>query len=493
MSPEPLSSHKSSDRSFPYNLLFIAAILALLVPLITHAILGSYTRYIADDWCTAATVHSQGLIQAQCTWYMNWSGRYTFTFSVSLIELIGIKLVPYLPTLALGLWLAVTTWAVYQFRVWGSGSFAILFSLLIASLLIITVLEIIPNVHQSLYWQTGMLTYIAPLIFATIIIGIFTRNLRRAIAHRLRGSTLVLAVLAAIAGGFSEMYVAMQTTAFLIAIVIFLTISSDDRKRPTTTLLVAGLLGSIVSMAMIFFAPGNEIRQALTPDSPGLFSVIGSSLNFALRFIGKSILFSPLPTSLALFIPALITFTLPLNGGGSGDIHPRLNQRRLFSFLLLSPVVAYLLIASSMAPSVYGVSAFPEDRTLTIPQFILTSTIIFWGSVGGLTLKKRSSWIMKHKTRITVIGCCLVAVLLVLGPLLSANRNFTQVPTLRAYANRWDARDREIRAAQKSGATQIAVPALGFTGGLADIKDDPDYWVNRCFAGYYGLESVEAE
>jgi hypothetical protein len=424
---------------------------------------------------------------------MNWSGRYAFTFSVSLIEFIGIRLVPYLPTLALGFWLAVTTWAVYQFRVWGSGSFAILISLLIGSLLIFTVLEIIPNVHQSLYWQTGMLTYIAPLIFATVIIGILTCNLRRATAHRLRGSALFLTVLAAIAGGFSEMYVAMQTTAFLIATVIFLMILSDDRKRPITTLLVAGLLGSIVSMVLIFFAPGNEIRQALTPDSPGLFNVIRLSLVFGFKFIGKSVLLSPLPTSLALLVPALITFALPSNGGGSGEIHPRSDQKHLYKFLLLSPFVGYLLIASSMAPSVYGVSAFPEDRTLTIPQFVLTSTIIFWGSVGGLALKKRSSWIVQHKTRITVIGCCLAAVLLVLGPLLSANRNFNQVPTLRAYANRWDARDREIRAVKERGAIHLAVPALGFTGGLADIKDDPDYWVNRCFASYYGLETVVSE
>jgi hypothetical protein len=493
MCPESLTSQKASNRLTPWNLLLISAILALLVPLLAHAILGSYTRYIADDWCTAATVHSQGLIQAQCTWYMNWSGRYTFTFSVSLIELIGIRLVPYLPSLALGFWLAVTTWTVHQFRAWGSGSIARSISVLIASLLIFTVLKNIPNVHQSLYWQTGMLTYIAPLIFATIIVGIFIYTLRKEIAHRLRGSMLILAVLTAIAGGFSEMYVAMQTVAFLIAIVIFLTISSDDRNRLIAGLLVAGLLGSIVSMAIIFFAPGNEIRQALTPDSPGLFSVIGLSLNFAIRFIGKSILLSPVPTSLALFIPALITFSLPLNGGGLGEIYRRLDQRRLFSFLILSPFVGYFLIVSSMAPSVYGVSAFPEDRTLTIPQFVLISTIIFWGSVGGLAVKKRAGWIAKYKTRITIIGCCLVAVLLFLGPILSANRNFTQVPTLRAYADRWDARDRQIRAAQKSGATQLAVPALGFTGGLSDIKDDPDYWVNRCFANYYGLETVVSE
>ncbi len=294
MCPDPLSSHKSSDRSFLSNFLLSAAILVLFVPLLAHAVLGSHTRYIADDWCTAATVRSQGLVQAQCTWYMNWSGRFAFTFTVSIIELIGIKIVPYLPTLALGLWLAVTTWAVYQVRAQGDGPFTFPISLLIASLLIFTILENIPNIHQSLYWQTGMLTYIAPLIFAAIIIGIYIYNLRRATVHNLRGLALFLAALTSIAGGFSEMYVTLQTTAFLLALIIFMMISSDDRKRPISALLVAGLIGSIVSMAIIFFAPGNEIRQALTPDSPGLFTVIRLSMVFAFKFIGKSFLLSPL-------------------------------------------------------------------------------------------------------------------------------------------------------------------------------------------------------
>jgi len=493
MSPELTSSRESTDRSNLYRVLLFAPILALFVPLLAHAVLGSHTRYIADDWCTAATVHSQGLLRAQCTWYMNWSGRYSFTLAVSLIELIGIKLVPYLPAIALCLWLAVTTWAVYQFRTWGPRSSALSASLLIASLLIFTVLENIPNVHQSLYWQTGMLTYIAPLIFSTIIIGIFICNLRRATFPSVPGSALFLAVLVILAGGFSEMYIAMQTTAFLIAIVIFLIFTNDDRKRPILTLLVVGLAGSIISMVIIFVAPGNEIRQTLTPESPGLLNVIGLSLIFSFKFIGKSVLLSPLPTSLALFIPALITISLTLKDGKSGEIHPRLDQKHLSTFLLLLPFVGYLLIASSMAPSVYGVSAFPEDRTLTIPQFVLTSTIIIWGSVGGLVLKMRSSWIIKQKRWITVIGCCLVAILLVLGPLLSAKENFSQVPTLRAYAKRWDVRDREIRVAQEGGAMHLAVPALGFTGGLSDIKDDPNYWVNLCFASYYELESVVSE
>ncbi len=485
-------SQRSTDRSNLGYLLITATVLALCVPLVAHATLGSHTRYIADDWCTAATVQSQGLFQAQSTWYMAWSGRYSFTFSVSLIELIGIRLVPLLPTLALILWIAATSWAVYQFRVWEPRSAAILISLLIASLLVFTILENIPNVHQSLYWQTGMMTYIAPLIFATIIIAILLYNFRRETVHHLPTSMVCLAVLAFVAGGFSEMYVTMQTTAFLVALIILLTIPGDARKRPAAFLLIAGLIGSIMSMGVVFFAPGNEIRQALTPESPSLLKLIELSLVFAFKFIGKTIVLSPIPTLLAILIPALISFALPLSRDW-GEIHLRLEQRSLYSVLLLSPIIGFLLIASSMAPSVYGVSAFPEDRTLTIPQFVLTSTIIIWGSGAGLVLKVRFSWILNHKSRIAIVGCCLVAVLLILGPLLSARDIFTQVPTLRAYAERWDVRDHEIRIAREEGAMHLAVPALGFTGGLADITDDPDFWVNRCFSNFYGLVSVVSE
>jgi hypothetical protein len=493
ISPRSIPPHHATRRSDPLTLLLIAAAIVLFVPLLAHALLGSYTRYIADDWCTSATVLSDGLIQAQYTWYVNWSGRYSFTFAVSLAELIGIKLVPLLPALTLGIWIIAAAWTVYQFRDWGFQSHASLVSLLIANLLLFSILDSIPNVHQSLYWQTGMLTYIAPLILFTWMIGIFMYNLRRETNQRLTGSALLLGILAFLAGGFSEMYVAMQTTAFFTAIVVTHILRQEDRKRAQTPLLIAGFVGSIISMAVVFFAPGNEIRQALTPESPGLLKIISLSLFYGLKFIGKSVLLSPIPTVLSLFIPALVTFAFHPGERRLGERKLRENRIRSYLLLLFSPIVGYLLIAFSMAPSVYGVSAFPEDRALTIPQFVLTITIIFWGALCGAALKRYGVEIEKIRRWIAVIVCSVVVVLLVLGPLLSARENFVRAPTLRAYAERWDNRDHEIRDAIEGGTKHLVVSALGFTGGLADIKGDPDYWVNRCFASYYGLESIIAK
>jgi drug/metabolite transporter (DMT)-like permease len=325
------------------------------------------------------------------------------------------------------------------------------------------------------------------------MIGIIVYNLRRETSQHLLGSALLLDILAFLAGGFSEMYVAMQTAAFFTAIVAIYFLRREGRKRAQAPLLIAGFAGSIVSMAVVFFAPGNEIRQALTPESPGLLKIIGLSMLYGLKFIGKSVLLSPTPTALSLVIPALVTFALHPGERRSRDRMLRENKIGSYLLLLFSPIVGYFLIVCSMAPSVYGVSAFPEDRALTIPQFVLTTTIIFWGALSGATLKRYGLEIEKLRRWIVVVVCSVVVVLLVLGPLLSAREDFVRVPTLRAYAERWDNRDHEIRGAIEGGAKHLVVSALGFTGGLADIKNDPDYWVNRCFASYYGLESVTAK
>jgi hypothetical protein len=486
----PLRATKNSDL---LKILLIAIVVVFFVPLLAHALLGSYTRYIADDWCTAATVLSQGLVRAQYTWYMNWSGRYSFTFAVSLSELIGIKLVPLLPAITLGLWITVTTWTVYQFRDRGFRSNPALISLLIAELFVYAILESIPNVHQSLYWQTGMLTYIAPLILFTLMIGIFMYKLRQEAHQHSSSSNLLLGILAFLAGGFSEMYVALQAAVFLTAFVAILALRRENLRQTLTPMLIIGLIGSIVSMTIIFFAPGNEIRQTLTPDSPGLLKVIGLSALYGIKFIGKSVLLSPIPTTLSLIVPALITLTLLSNEQRPRERQSPENRRNLYSLIFFTPIVGYLLITCSMAPSVYGVSAFPEDRALTIPQLVLTITIIFWGALAGIALKRSRIEIEQFRRWITVIVCSIVIFLLLIGPLLSARDNFARAPTLRAYAGRWDDRDLEIHDALEGGAKHLVVTALGFTGGLADIKDDPDYWVNRCFANYYGLESVIAE
>src|SRR5512132_1681351 len=103
--------HKSRTA----NLVFFAVLLFMLATLVVYAYLGTFTRYMADDYSTASVLQDEGFWGAQTYWWQNWSGRYSFTFVISFVELFGVGIVPILPTLIILLWLFSITWLCLPF------------------------------------------------------------------------------------------------------------------------------------------------------------------------------------------------------------------------------------------------------------------------------------------------------------------------------------------------------------------------------------------
>ncbi len=75
-------------------------ILLLAAPVATFAYAGTFSRYMADDYCTASSLQSVGLLKSQIDSYTQWSGRFAFTLSVSLAEAVGPSLARLLPAFA---------------------------------------------------------------------------------------------------------------------------------------------------------------------------------------------------------------------------------------------------------------------------------------------------------------------------------------------------------------------------------------------------------
>ena len=147
----------------------LAAILA--VPLAAYAYLGLFSRYAADDYCTAGQVLTRGLVGLETQLYEAWSGRFAFTFIVGLVELVGSGVTRVLPALAILAWVAALTWAlarVIHFRQ----------ALVLAELVVFVTLASTPDVGQSLFWQTGMLTYLLPLILLAGLVGVLVERVR---------------------------------------------------------------------------------------------------------------------------------------------------------------------------------------------------------------------------------------------------------------------------------------------------------------------------
>src|SRR5437762_290677 len=91
--------------------LFVAALTAALLAL---AYVGLYARYMADDYCTAASLHKLGFLAFQRRWYMEWTGRFSFSLALAAAESVGPAVVPFLPLSAVVCWVAGAGWSVYR-------------------------------------------------------------------------------------------------------------------------------------------------------------------------------------------------------------------------------------------------------------------------------------------------------------------------------------------------------------------------------------------
>jgi len=62
-----------------FSALGYVALAGLGAPLLVLALVGVFSRYAADDYCTAAQVHLAGILEAESRLYVGWSGRFTAT------------------------------------------------------------------------------------------------------------------------------------------------------------------------------------------------------------------------------------------------------------------------------------------------------------------------------------------------------------------------------------------------------------------------------
>src|SRR5207237_8201789 len=208
----------------------------------------------------ADMVFARGYIGAQQYWYSAWSGRFTFTAVVSALELIGAGTVQVLPAVAVAAAVAAGTWALLPVARHSGWPHPWLVTLALAELVVFAVTVSAPYVGQSLLWQTGLLTYVLPLILFAVYAGLV---LRRALSWSPSTSSWVLACCAGLlclAGGLSETTLAVQMAGLLFALLISLATTRGERRRALTAMLVAGIVGSLLATVFVGLAPGTKGR-----------------------------------------------------------------------------------------------------------------------------------------------------------------------------------------------------------------------------------------
>lgn len=461
------------------------------LPLAAFAWMGQFSRYAADDYCTAGVLATEGFLGTQAHFYTDWSGRFSFTFLIALAESAGAGLVPILPGLALLAWVAVAGWTMSRLAAalrWRSRALPALF---LAVVVIFATLASTPDLGQSLYWQTGLITYLAPLLLLTGQVGWIADHVRREVeVGPSRAALVVGSVLAFIAGGTSETYAAAQTAALGLAVVVCWAVAPAGFRRRAMPHLIAGLAGAAIAMGIVMAAPGNAVRE--TGNSrPDLGFAVRSSIPYAVRFVARFVLRSPAVAVAAFLAPGLVAFVQhPRPYGPLGEIRPEIP--RVLRALSI-PAAVFLLLLACFLPSFYALGAPPPTRAQVIPQFFLVTATAAVGYLAGLAAGRPRA---KHWLEVRGgLAAGIAAVLLAVAPLAVTAATLQRVGPARAYAQRWDAIDQQVRQAKADGATQVTVPALALTGNIGGfdfVGANPQDWFNQCVARYYGVDSVAA-
>lgn len=469
-------------KSVAERLVGVLVLLALLSGLGATAYAGTFSRYWADDYCYAAIVQRDGLIEGVQYWYQNGGNRFAAFLAVGVSEFFGQKAVSWLPGLLLAGWIGSAYYALKgAVRLLGRRVSRVWLWTAAAGWVFVAVYTS-PDRLQTLYWRMGLLHYSLPLVLLLLQTGILLNVPAGLSWRRLALVTAANGLLALFSAGLSETAAALQTTLYLLA-AGWLLLRGGAQKRGWLVVLSGGLGVSVLAMLIMALSPANAWRQALLPPPPTLAVLVQFVLRYTLDFVLDTLRTLPLPLAVWLVLCAALGWLLPADRQNQPQGH------LVFTAGLLL-AVGLLATAAAIAPSAYAGLQYPAGRALMTARFPLLSGLGLAAAVSGSWLKGRLSSAAQQRVRVSAL-----IILLLVGfyALRAAQLPLNQAQALAVKAARWDARQAEILSQRAAGFEVIRVREVDIVSTLEDLTPQPEHWVNVCAADYYQVEQIIAE
>ncbi len=347
-----------------FTVLALTAVTSILV-LLPFIYTGIYSRYQADDYCSAQLLRINGFINAQWQSYTSWSNRFSTMFITGMVDPLDVLGMQILPTiLVIGLLLG-GYYLLHSMRKTLNWSLSDLELVVIAGLITFISIYSAPNQFQSIYWRSGSITYTLPIVGLLILSAILVSQVTSKPVFWKIG---LVGLLVFFNGGFSETTAALQLTLLVMAAGLILW-----RSRLTSMsfqgkgFLWAAIGGTLLALVVMIISPGNTVRMSQMPEPPTFLRWLFLTFRFGLGFIYQSFSSYPLP----FLATSIIGFSLSQQRDWQQRPTTKVDLIFSGSFLL----IVYLAIAAICAPSAFAQGAYPEDRAMISARYILTAAI----------------------------------------------------------------------------------------------------------------------
>lgn len=454
------------------------------VALVAYEYAGLFVRYVADDYCYAASLEQFGWAGAQGHWYGTWSGRFAGTaLETSAQQLFGpfsasLLAVLLMASLFLATWLALREVVKIDQRL----------ALPLAAVGVYSVARTAPDVYQSVFWLSGATAYMPSIILMALALVAIARAARRG---RPSLWLSVAAVLGFVSAGFAETAAALQVTGLGLLVAFTLLPDGWSRLRSLRLGLLFAFAGSLAGAVVEIAAPGNAVRQALYPPHPSVFHALRQAVRLSAEFSVGLVRDNPDIVVLIIVATALLAYGAHKSSGATSD-------RKGFWTASLGTALAGALMLMCFFPALWSTSEAPPDRTQVYGSVVLIGWLGAAGWWLGAAVAGRQlapgRWSGRVPTRAMTIGAFL---LLSCVPLATAASIYRHQDRLAQQANSADLLTQEITAG-RAGRQDVSVGwspgpnvrPLVVDPGLYPTAD-PKNWINGCMADYYQIKSLE--
>ncbi len=449
-----------------------------------YAYLGIFSRHLADDYCITGFTRSN-FFAALWENYLTISDRFSNFMLIALSESIWPRSVAILPALMVVLWVFGIAWLLQEASAFSGKRWRKSLTFALSLLLVFFVLRQAPNLYQTLYWRSAMATHFAPLVFMTYFAAFLLRSISlTANTSSSRWLYPVSFFIAFILGGFSEPTVVIMMALLGCGILIAWRWGAPPVRGAALRFLTWSLAGATLALIVMALAPANALRLGSAP--PTLPILISRSFLYGYQFALNSFRTLPLPAFFTVFTPFIISYGLYVSPANAVT---GFEKKRVIILLLIIPILSYLLIVGSFAPSVYGQS-YPVERARFSGQLCLVVALMIEGALLGILL---AQWRLRMIEALPLKPiCALLLGVAAIYPFRAALLTLGDVQEYSQRAKLWDAREAYLLRRVGSGETDINVPGFPGIYGIKEWDDDPNHWVNRCVAKYYSVNSVRA-